>query len=252
MIIQGEIEKIMKKKYLLIGILMAVTLQAYTQKTDETVRTSSEYEIVRDYDPNAKTPQNETTTLTKPILTPAVVSLASFDVKYFEKEKLVRLTWIMSKKLGTFIVESMTNGDAFQEIGRVDNPIGFEQSQYTFDAKKFESGLNFYRLKQEINGDVIYSQVKWVSVEENSDVLVFELTDKGDAKRVELRSREIQNVIIQLYDAEGNLKKELFNQNMTVNEIIFRDIKKDDFPKGDYFVVVKGQNFKKSKKITLP
>ena len=71
-------------------------------------------------------------------------------------------------------------------------------------------------------------------------------------KKIELRSREIQKVVIQLYDIDGNLKKELFNQDMAINEIIFRDIKKDDFPAGDYFILIKGNNFRQSKKITLP
>jgi hypothetical protein len=242
----------MKKKYLFIGILMAVTLQAYAQKPDESTK-SEEYEIERTYDPTIlELPENTIQTATKPIPTPGVVGVASFEGKYFEKERFVRLTWIMSKKLGIFIIEHAANGDGYQEIGKVDNPIGFEQSKYTFDAKKIEVGLNFYRLKQNINGEAIYSEVKGIMVTENNDILVFELTDNGSSIRVTLRSREIQQVTIQLYDLEGNLKKELLNQDMTVNEIIFRDINKDDFPVGDYFVLVKGHNFKQSKKITLP
>lgn len=234
----------MKKKYLLIGILMVTTLQAYTQKPENSVKPDSEYNLEGIYDPTMKSPESGTI--------PEIISLASFELKYFEKEKLIRLNWSMSKKLGTFIIEHTVNGQPYQEIGKVDNPIGFEKSQYTFDAKEFEKGLNFYRLKQEINGKIIYSEIKSVIIEESSSILLIELSDKGNAKRIELRSREIQNVVVQLYDAEGNLKKELLNQDMAVNEIIFRDIQKNDFPKGDYFILVKGQNFRQSKKITLP
>lgn len=244
----------MKKKYLFVGILMAVTLQAYAQKPDDATKTE-EYTIEGNFDPTmSKSPESTATTTiaVKPIPTPAVISLASFECKYFEKEKFVRLNWTMSKKLGTFVIEHAANGNGFQEIGKVDNPIAFEQSQYTFDAKRFEVGLNFYRLKQNINGEVIYSEVRPVTVTENSEVLVFELRDNVSVKKIELRSREIQKVVIQLYDIDGNLKKELFNQDMAINEIIFRDIKKDDFPAGDYFILIKGNNFRQSKKITLP
>ena len=236
----------MKKKYLFIGILIIAVLQAHAQKPDEPTSTKSEeYEIEADYDPTMKSPPNKTAT-------PMIIGLASFKGEYFKGENFVRLSWGISKKLGIFVVEHSIDGKLYREIGSVENPIGFEDAHYTFEAREFEAGINFYRLRQDIGGDVIYSEMKAITVSKKDGILIFEITDKGDSKRIELRSREIQNVSIQFLDAEGNLKKELFNQGMTVNEIIFRDIKKEDFPSGEYFILVKGQNFKQSKKIVLP
>jgi hypothetical protein len=140
----------------------------------------------------------------------------------------------------------------YQEIGRVENPIGFENSRYTFEAREFEAGINFYRLKQEINGEEIYSEIKAVTVSKKDDIHILNIIDEDEVKKIRLRLREEQKVTIELYDTEGNLTKVLLNQEMTVNEIIFRTIKKSDFPPGKYFILIKGENFKQSKKITLP
>lgn len=232
----------MKKKLLFIVILTIITLQIFAQKHGEPVKTT-DYEIEGIYDPTLKTPENAT---------PAVIGLASFEGKYIEGQSFVGLTWMISKKLGTFIVEHSANGENYTEIGRVENPVGFENSLYTFEAREFEGGINFYRLKQIVDGKPIISEVKAVTVSAKDNAIEIDYLDESATKKIKIRSREIQQVVIQLYDDEGNLKKELFNQEMTVNEIIFRGIQKNDFPPGNYFILIKGENFKQSKKITLP
>lgn len=234
----------MKKKYLLFGILTIIAVQIFAQKPDETVKTG-EYEIEGIYDPNLKPPTPEN-------ISPAAIGLASFEGRYIEGQSFVELTWVISKKFGTFIIEHSIDGKKYYEIGEVDNTVGFENSLYTFEAREFGGGINFYRLKQIVNSKAIYSEVKAITVSEKDDAIEVEYSDKEGVKRIQLRSREIQQVVIQLYDAEGNLQKELFNQDMTVNEIIFRDIKKNDFIPGNYFVLIKGEHFKQSKKIILP
>ena len=231
----------MKNTYLLIIILIAITIQSFAQKEGDVTK-AGDYKIEAIYHPNAAITENSS---------PAAIGLASFDGKYIEGQSFISLTWKISKKLGTFVVEHSVDNEMYKEIGRVENSIGFENSRYTFEAREFEAGINFYRLKQEVNGDEIYSEIKAVTVSKKDDIHILNIIDEDEVKKIRLRLREEQKVTIELYDTEGNLTKVLLNQEMTVNEIIFRTIKKSDFPPGKYFILIKGKNFKQSKKITL-
>ncbi len=237
----------MKFIQLFIGIYLLMSVSnSFGQKTDAgntKKNDDSNYEIELPYEPDAKE---------NPNANPGAIGLASFTGKYVEGESFVQLEWVISKKLENFVVEHSVDGEDYKEIGRVENPIGFENSRYTFEAREFDAGINFYRLKQTLGNTSIYSEVKALRISEKNDAHVLNLIDDGNLKKIQLRVYEAQKVSVQLYDSEGHLVKELFNQKMDYNEIIFRSINKGDFKQGTYFVLIKGENFKQSKKIELP
>lgn len=228
---------------LFIIALLLCSFTSYAQKKD--AAKTGEYEIEADYEPE-KTATSPTKTES-----PSVINPTSFEGKFIENENFVQLEWKIKNKSGTFYIEHSIDDEYYTEIGFTE-AVGFETDHYIFEAREFEAGINFYRIKQKINGKTIYSDTKAVSVSKKDDIHVLKLRDEGDSKKIQLRVRERQQVVIQLYDNQGNLKKELFNQVMDVNEIIFRTISKDDYEAGIYFILIKGENFKQSKKIELP
>lgn len=230
--------------FIIIGLLVSVN--SFGQKSN--TPKSGEYEIEADYAPG----KEEKVVKTEDAAAATSIKLSVFKGAYIEESSFIQLEWAINVKLGTFIVEHSIDGETYSEIGEVVDPAGFEKSLYAFEAREFEAGINFYRLKQVVNNKVIYSESKAVSVSKKDDVHILKIKDEGDTKKIQLRVRETQNVVIQLYDKEGNLKKELFNQKMDDNEIIFRTIIKNEFEAGTYFILIKGDNFKQSKKVELP
>lgn len=222
---------------LFIFISLLCSFESIAQKS--TSKTGEEYTIEENYQPESS---GEAATSIKTSL---------FNSEFVENDNFVQLEWKTSKNQGTFTIEHSIDDEVYNEIGTTD-ALGFENGHYIFEAREFEPGINFYRLKREVGDSYIYSETQAVSVSKKDDVHVLSLRDDGDRKKIELRVREQQQVVIQLYDDEGKLKKELFNQIMDVNEIIFRTISKDDYEPGTYFVLIKGETFKQSKKIELP
>lgn len=221
--------------FIIIGLLCSI--EAIAQKDNS--KTGEEYTIEETYQPDGE------------IVEASSVKTSSFDSKFVENDNFVHLEWKTSNSKGRFIIEHSIDDEIYTEIGTTE-AIGFEDGHYVFEAREFEPGINFYRLKQEVGDDYIYSEIQAVSVSKKDDVHILKLKDDGDKKKIQLRVRERQQVVIQLFDKEGNLEKELFNQVMDINEIIFRTISKDDYEPGTYFVLIKGETFKQSKKIELP
>ncbi|MFK7947941.1 MAG: hypothetical protein AB8G11_10140 [Saprospiraceae bacterium] len=224
---------------LFIIICLLCNIEAIAQKSSS--KTGEEYTIEETYQPDEK----------KIEASPSSITTSLFDSKFIENDNFVHLEWKTSKNNGAFIIEHSIDDEIYNEVGTTE-AIGFEDGHYVFEAREFEPGINFYRLKQEIGGNYIYSEVQAVTVSKKDDVHILKLKDDGDRKKIQLRVREKQQVVIQLFDEEGNLEKELFNQVMDINEIIFRTISKDDYEPGTYFVLIKGESFKQSKKIELP
>lgn len=227
---------------LFIIIILLISVNSFGQKTN-TPKTG-EYEIEADYDPATDGVEASDAATS--------IKLAVFKGEYIEESSFIQLEWEINRQLGPFIVEHSIDDEIYSEIGEVTDPIGFEKSHYAFEAREFEAGINFYRLKQNVKGKMIYSEVKAVSVSKKDDIHILKLKDEGDATKIQLRVREGQKVVIQLYDKDGKMKKELFNQIMDDNEIIFRTIVKNEFEAGTYFILIKGETFKQSKKINLP
>ena len=205
-------------------------------------KTGEEYTIEETYQPNDKTAETAPATS---------INTSSFSSRFIESNNFVQLEWKTTKNKGQIIIEHSIDGKIYSEIGTAE-VAGFEQGHYIYEAREFEPGINFYRLKQKVGETYTYSQTQAVSVSKKDDVHVLSLKDDEGKKKIQLRVREKQQVVIQLYDKEGNMKKELFNQIMDVNEIIFRTISKDAYEAGTYFVLIKGETFKQSKKIELP
>lgn len=223
---------------LFIVIYLLCSIEGIAQKSIP--KTGEEYTIEETYQPEGEKAEASTS-----------INTSSFDSKFIETDNFVHLEWKTSKNKGVFIIEHSIDDEIYNEIGTT-NAIGFEDGHYIFEAREFEPGINFYRLKQEIDGNYLYSETQAVSVSKKDDVHILKLRDEGDKTKIQLRVREKQQVVIQLFDEEGNLEKELFNQFMDVNEIIFRTISKEEYEAGTYFILIKGDNFKQSKKIELP
>lgn len=220
-------------------ICLLYSFNAVGQKSHS--KTGEEYTLEETYQPKSETVETS----------PSSINTSSFDSKFIENDNFVQLEWKTAESNGTFIIEHSIDNEIYNEIGTTD-AAGFETGHYVYEAREFEPGINFYRLKQEIDGNYIYSETQAVSVSKKDDIHILKLRDEGDTKKIQLRVREKQKVVIELFDYDGNLEKELFNQVMDVNEIIFRTISKDEYKPGTYFILIKGENFKQSKKIELP
>lgn len=223
-------------------IIICLLCNVAAMAQDESDPKGEEYEIEEIYQPGSEL--TETSAATS-------IATSSFSSKFVENDNFVHLEWKTSNNKGKFIIEHSVDDEIYNEIGTAE-VAGFEEGHYIYEAREFEPGINFYRLKQEVNGNYIYSEMQAVSVSKKDDIHILSLKDDGDKKKIQLRLREKQQVVIQLFDEEGNLEKELLNQVMDVNEIIFRTISKDDYEPGTYFILIKGETFKQSKKIKLP
>lgn len=102
------------------------------------------------------------------------VQLVSFNATFEDGEVL--LNWETASEIQNleFQVEHREEGSKFAKIGSVaGNGTSLEQHYYEFRHTQPAKGLNYYRLKQvDINGDISYSPVVQVEVEDPTSPLV--------------------------------------------------------------------------------
>jgi hypothetical protein len=222
-------------------ILVLLPTLMFAQPEGDEIK--GEFEVIHDYDPN------ETVSETA---IPASILVKTFDAVFNEQEGFVQLHWKLNNTLGAFIIEHSTDGENYNEIGTVNDASGFEADYFIFEAREFDPKVNFYRLKQVIKETIIYSNPLNVSVSPNDDEHFLEFEDIDDKRKVKLRVREKQNVTMKLINSEGVVVKVLLNQELEINEIVFRTIDKGNFIPGEYFLLIEGKSFRQSKKIQLP
>ena len=148
--------KIIIQLFLMILMLLPTLMQAQPEGDEA----KGEFEVIHDYDPNLSTTVSAV---------PASIIVKTFDAVFNEEEGFVQLRWKLDNKLGAFVIEHSTDGEAYNEIGTVNETSGFEIDYFIFEAREFDPKVNFYRLKQIVNETVIYSNPLNVSVSPNDD-----------------------------------------------------------------------------------
>lgn len=180
----------------------------------------------------------------------SAMNLSSFHCRFSEYDNTVLLNWQASNIEGEFIIEYSTDNVSFLEIGSM--KIAQFNNLFSFKTDYYQTGRNYYRIKQLYNNNFTFSEIKAIEIIGSELSHFLELIDENDKKRLQLRVQEKQFVSIQLLDSQGNIKKDLFGQVMEENEIIFRTFPKYEFPSGNYFLVIKGDKFNQILSIRLP
>lgn len=200
----------------------------------------SEYTIEIKYTPDES----------KQLIKKSAVNLTSFHCSYSEKHSSIILEWKISNAEGKFDIEHSTDGISFFKIGSTESTI--LNQPFSYETSYYQTGINYYRIKQRYNDIIIFSEVKAVDIPEDKYAHFLKLYDENEKKRIELRVRDKQFVTIQLVDNQGNIMKELFAQTMESNEIIFRTFQKFEYKPGIYILLITGEKFKQRLIISLP
>ena len=180
----------------------------------------------------------------------SAMNLTSFHCQFYKNDNTVLLNWEATNIEGEFIIEYSPDNVSFLEIGST--KVAEFNNFFSFKTDVCQTGKNFYRIKQQYNNKFIVSEVKAIKIIGAEQSHFLDLIDENDKKRLQLRVQEKQFVSIQLFDHQGNIKKELFGQVMEENEIIFRTFPKFEFQAGAYFLVIKGEKFKQILGVSLP
>lgn len=139
------------------------------------------------------------------------------------------LTWTTLSEIDNlgFEIQRSSNGVNWFPIGFVDgNRTTMQKSSYDFIDQNPRSGNNLYRLKQiNLDGSYEYSKVISVTVDKENEIDVFPNPSYGE---IHILGTEKADVFI--YDAMGNLVKEVFFFNQKIDVT--------DLPLGLYFVLI--------------
>ena len=169
------------------------------------------------------------------------VEILSFDGKAID-EKSIELNWVTLSENNNsgFVVEHSSDGFLWEEIGFVDGMGSSDILQeYKFLDKHPEIGNNYYRLKQiDFNDQYEYSNVINIKFSNESKIDIYPNPTTG---KINIKGIDTELTEIEIYDSLGKLVRYL-PQNMGNVDI-------SELPIGVYFISIKSNNFKFTKRI---
>lgn len=159
---------------------------------------------------------------------PTPVELLSFDA--FQQLQTIQLNWKTATEINNdyFELERSNDGENFETIETIEgNGNSIEAQSYQYIDKNISNGNYYYRLKQvDFDGAFEYHQTVFVEVLDLNENLKIYPTITSDI--IFIDSKETNNMLIQIYNSNGQLIKELANVKQQVSI--------GDLPSGHYWL----------------
>jgi hypothetical protein len=158
----------------------------------------------------------------------------------------VILNWITESQRDnhSFDVERSSNGRTFEKIGMVASKDGNDRQQYAFEDLQFNTGTNYYRLKQtDVDGKFEYSKTVVVKSDNETAVPVKMFPNPAKGSTTVIVPQEFLAGDIYVRTLSGQVVKAF--TNVTVRTIPLQ------LPKGNYFIQFKNGNHSVVEKLII-
>jgi hypothetical protein len=175
------------------------------------------------------------------------LTLLSFNAQ--KQNSIVQLNWLTTNEINTqyFAVERSTDGIHFIAIGKVNaQTTTATNKNYIFNDNNFPTGIIYYRLKMvDINGAFTYSPI--VRINNNSSIVINIYPNPASSiATIELPSTIGKNIAINVFNASGQLIKQLVQQSAPQIQLNVSAI-----PAGTYAVFITDGENNYTQKITI-
>jgi hypothetical protein len=183
------------------------------------------------------------------------VEMVSFVAERNDRGALLR--WMTASETGNagFAIQHAAPGDGFSQIGWVDGVGTTTEAQtYRFVAEDLSAGTHQFRLQQEdVDGTTSLSKTVTLNVRPEGPVAVQPVAPNPVTGTSTLRftARESGDVSVALYDMLGRQVKQLHEGRVSGGQPQQVTLDASGLSSGVYFLRVKGDGFKRSRRIII-